>query len=78
MNQLFPDERWKLHPDWVYCEYNYAGQQDDRRVDTPEKNMRHFLERLADERANFNWGTTRSVPHLSLSRCSLTFHLTSG
>merc|ERR1719412_2774650 len=62
VNQLFPDERWKLHPDWVYCEYNYAGQQDDRKVDTPEKNMRHFLERLADERANFNWGTTRVRP----------------
>ena len=19
-------EQWKLHPDWVYCEYNYGGQ----------------------------------------------------
>ena len=61
MNKLFPDERWKLHPDWVYCEYNYAGQED-RRFDTPEKNMRHFLERLADERASFNWGTSRVRP----------------
>merc|ERR1719461_514863 len=61
VNKLFPDERWKLHPDWVYCEYNYAGQED-RRHDTPEKNMRHFLERLADERASFNWGTSRVRP----------------
>ena len=58
MNELFPDERWKLHPDWVYCEYNYAGTED-KKFDTPEKNMRHFLERLADERASFNWGTSR-------------------
>ena len=58
VNQLFPDDRWKLHPDWVYCEYNYAGQ-DDRKFDSPEKNMRHFLERLADERSSFNWGNTR-------------------
>ena len=45
----------------MYCEYNYAGQED-RRYDTPEKNMRHFLERLADERSNFNWGNSRVRP----------------
>merc|ERR1719391_1325277 len=28
VNDMFPDERWKLHPDWVYCEYNYAGSND--------------------------------------------------
>merc|ERR1719342_1636817 len=61
VNELFPDERWKLHPDWVYCEYNYAGTED-KKFDTPEKNMRHFLERLADERASFNWGTSRVRP----------------
>merc|ERR1712123_10150 len=57
-NKIFPDDRWKLHPDWVYCEYNYAGT-DDRKFDSPEKNMKHFLERLADEKANFNWGQSR-------------------
>ena len=45
----------------MYCEYNYAGQED-RRYDTLQKNMRHFLERLADERASFNWGTSRVRP----------------
>ena len=30
VNELFPDERWKLHPDWVYCEYNYAGTEDKK------------------------------------------------
>merc|ERR1719193_1502684 len=60
-NKIFPDDRWKLHPDWVYCEYNYAGT-DDRKFDSPEKNMKHFLERLADEKANFNWGQSRVRP----------------
>merc|ERR1719233_630581 len=60
-NKIFPDDRWKLHPDWVYCEYNYAGT-DDRKFDSPEKNMKHFLERPADEKANFNWGQSRVRP----------------
>jgi len=38
-------EKWKLHPDWVYCEYNYAGQSG-RAFDSPETNMVHFLQRL--------------------------------
>merc|ERR1719507_2030341 len=32
---------WKLHPDWVYCEYNYGGR-NGKVFDTPEQNMRHF------------------------------------
>jgi len=60
-NSLFPDNKWKLHPDWVYCEYNYAGT-DDRKFDTPEKNMKHFLDRLANEKASFNWGENRVRP----------------
>ena len=47
-NKIFPDDRWKLHPDWVYCEYNYAGTDIRFEFDSPEKNMKHFLERLAD------------------------------
>merc|ERR1719228_168564 len=59
--QIFPDDRWKLHPDWVYCEYNYAGT-DDRKFDSPEKNMKHFLERLSNEGVKFNWGQSRVRP----------------
>ena len=36
---------WKLHPDWVYCEYNYGGR-NGKVFDTPEQNMRHFIDRL--------------------------------
>jgi hypothetical protein len=42
---LTSGEKWKLHPDWVYCEYNYAGQSG-RAFDSPETNMVHFLQRL--------------------------------
>ena len=45
----FAGENWKLHPDWVYCEYNYAGNAD-RQFDSPENNMRHFLQRVDDEK----------------------------
>ena len=41
------DGKWKIHPDWVYCEYNYGGTRD-RLFDTPEDMMHHFLLRLDD------------------------------
>jgi len=44
--KVFGSDRWKLHPDWVYCEYNYAGSNGRPEFDTPENNMRHFLERV--------------------------------
>ena len=56
--KVFSSDRWKLHPDWVYCEYNYAGS-NDRQFDTPENNMRHFLDRLSHEGVKFNWGSSR-------------------
>ena len=40
-------DRWKLHPDWVYCEYNYGGQSG-KMFDNPETNMVHFLKRLEE------------------------------
>jgi len=54
-------DQWKLHPDWVYCEYNYGGQAD-RMFDTPETNMMHFLDRLEEERTMFDWGQSRVRP----------------
>jgi hypothetical protein len=59
--KVFSSDRWKLHPDWVYCEYNYAGS-NDRQFDTPENNMRHFLDRLSHEGVKFNWGSSRVRP----------------
>jgi len=59
--RVFSSDRWKLHPDWVYCQYNYAGS-NDRQFDTPERNMKHFLERLNHEGNKFNWGSSRVRP----------------
>merc|ERR1712226_852913 len=59
--KVFSSDRWKLHPDWVYCEYNYAGS-NDRQFDSPENNMRHFLDRLSHEGVKFNWGSSRVRP----------------
>jgi len=59
--KVFSSDRWKLHPDWVYCEYNYAGS-NDRQFDSPENNMRHFLDRVSHEGAKFNWGSSRVRP----------------
>ena len=36
ISHLFTGNDWRLHPDWVYCEYNYAGTPM-REFDTPEK-----------------------------------------
>ena len=44
---LEKDGKWKIHPDWVYCEYNYGGTRD-RLFDKPEDMMHHFLMRLDD------------------------------
>ena len=45
MSELVSDDKWRLHPDWVYCQYNYAG---DRNVefDTPEENFKHFVAKV--------------------------------
>merc|ERR1719228_2519278 len=60
-SRVFNSDRWKLHPDWVYCQYNYAGS-NDRQFDSPENNMRHFLERVSHEGVKFNWGSSRVRP----------------
>ncbi|XP_023323136.1 voltage-dependent calcium channel subunit alpha-2/delta-3 isoform X8 [Eurytemora carolleeae] len=54
-------DRWKLHPDWVYCEYNYGGQSG-KMFDNPETNMVHFLNRLEEEKNQFDWGQSRVRP----------------
>ncbi|CAD6226812.1 GSCOCG00005925001-RA-CDS, partial [Cotesia congregata] len=33
---------WKVHPDWVYCEYSSAS---DKQFSTPEERILHFLGR---------------------------------
>ena len=45
VSDLFTGKDWRLHPDWVYCEYNYAGTPG-REFNTPEENMAHFFVKM--------------------------------
>lgn len=58
--ETFSGNKWKIHPDWVYCEYNYA-RDEDRNFDNPETNLKHFLDRMSKQR-DFNWGSSRVRP----------------
>ncbi|XP_059481802.1 voltage-dependent calcium channel subunit alpha-2/delta-3 isoform X2 [Neocloeon triangulifer] len=42
VTDFFKGADWKVHPDWVYCEYNYANEQP---FSTPEDRVLHFLSR---------------------------------
>uniref|UniRef100_A0A8D8RY65 Voltage-dependent calcium channel subunit alpha-2/delta-3 n=1 Tax=Cacopsylla melanoneura TaxID=428564 RepID=A0A8D8RY65_9HEMI len=42
VTDYFKGSNWKVHPDWVYCEYNYA---DDVNFQSPEEQVLHFLAR---------------------------------
>jgi hypothetical protein len=53
-----------LHPDWVFCQYNYAGDQA-REFANPQENMKHFLVKM--QKPGWNWGTPKVRP---LPKCS--------
>lgn len=42
VTEHFKGNYWKVHPDWVYCEYNSAS---DKWFSTPEERVLHFLAR---------------------------------
>ena len=58
VSSTFEGKDWRLHPDWVYCEYNYAG--DNHEFATPEEGMEHFFVKM--QKPRWNWGTQRVVP----------------
>ena len=64
VSDLFTGDNWRLHPDWVYCEYNYAGTPT-REFDSPEDNMKHFFVKM--QQPDWNWGTPSVLP---LPKCS--------
>ena len=59
VSEKFAGKAWRIHPDWVYCEYNYHGLKGHE-FDTPEEGMKHFFTKM--QSAGWNWGTTRVVP----------------
>ncbi|XP_063239126.1 voltage-dependent calcium channel subunit alpha-2/delta-3 isoform X2 [Bacillus rossius redtenbacheri] len=40
VTEYFKGNNWKVHPDWVYCEYSYASEH---RFKSPEEQVFHFL-----------------------------------
>ncbi|XP_014599810.1 PREDICTED: voltage-dependent calcium channel subunit alpha-2/delta-3 isoform X1 [Polistes canadensis] len=42
VTEYFKGSHWKVHPDWVYCEYNSAS---DKSFISPEDRVLHFLSR---------------------------------
>ncbi|XP_016845340.1 voltage-dependent calcium channel subunit alpha-2/delta-3 isoform X2 [Nasonia vitripennis] len=40
VTQYFKGDRWKVHPDWTYCEYYF---ESEKWFGTPEERVLHFL-----------------------------------
>ncbi|XP_050440544.1 voltage-dependent calcium channel subunit alpha-2/delta-3 isoform X2 [Adelges cooleyi] len=55
ITEYFKGKHWKVHPDWVYCEYNYAN---DHTFKTPEDRVLHFLSR--SKKPGWKWMSLRT------------------
>ncbi|KAK2576412.1 hypothetical protein KPH14_005750 [Odynerus spinipes] len=54
VTEYFKGNNWKVHPDWVYCEYNSAS---DKWFSSPEERVLHFLER--SRKPGWKWMSLR-------------------
>eukprot|EP00094_Tigriopus_californicus_P005874 TCALIF_05660-PB protein Name:"Similar to Cacna2d3 Voltage-dependent calcium channel subunit alpha-2/delta-3 (Rattus norvegicus)" AED:0.25 eAED:0.25 QI:0/0.5/0.53/0.92/0.58/0.61/13/1066/709 len=68
VSSLFEDTNWRVHPDWIYCQYNYAGDHN-REFISPEDTLKHFLIKMQEP--NWSWGTPSVRP---LPKCTNTEH----
>lgn len=71
VTEYFKDKSWRVHPDWVYCEYNslydYAKEREsssesapgdtETNFDTAEEQVLHFLSRAG--RPRWKWMSVR-------------------
>ncbi|VVC44398.1 Hypothetical protein CINCED_3A000365 [Cinara cedri] len=55
ITEYFKGKNWKVHPDWVYCEYNYGNEHSFK---TPEARVLHFLSKT--KRPGWKWMSLRS------------------
>ncbi|XP_029161776.1 voltage-dependent calcium channel subunit alpha-2/delta-3 isoform X2 [Nylanderia fulva] len=55
VTEYFKGGNWKVHPDWVYCEYNSAS---DKFFSSPEERVLHFLART--RRPGWKWMSLRA------------------
>ncbi|KAK2724952.1 hypothetical protein QYM36_001414 [Artemia franciscana] len=51
ISELFKKKNWKVHPDWIYCQYMY--DTPDHALLTPEAEVFHFMER--SQRPAWKW-----------------------
>ncbi|XP_011153333.1 voltage-dependent calcium channel subunit alpha-2/delta-4 isoform X1 [Harpegnathos saltator] len=54
VTEFFKGNNWKVHPDWVYCEYSSAS---DKFFSSPEERILHFLTRM--RRPGWKWMSLR-------------------
>ncbi|XP_055382086.1 voltage-dependent calcium channel subunit alpha-2/delta-3 isoform X2 [Condylostylus longicornis] len=73
VTEFFSGEKWRINPDWVYCEYNTVGDLEKERESsaevsreqepnfaTPEEQVLHFLARAG--RPGWKWMSVRPKP----------------
>ncbi|XP_073999423.1 voltage-dependent calcium channel subunit stolid isoform X2 [Rhodnius prolixus] len=62
VTEYFKGKNWRVHPEWVYCEYNYANEH---KFSSAEEQVLHFLSRT--RRPAWKWMSVRprspSRPH---------------
>ncbi|XP_049864524.1 voltage-dependent calcium channel subunit alpha-2/delta-3 isoform X3 [Schistocerca gregaria] len=54
LTEFFKGNNWRVHPEWVYCEYNYASENTFK---TPEEQVLHFLSRT--RKPGWKWMSLR-------------------
>ncbi|XP_034240269.1 voltage-dependent calcium channel subunit alpha-2/delta-4 [Thrips palmi] len=54
LTECFKGDNWRVHPDWVYCEYNYAS---DHHFKSPEDQFLHFLNKV--RKPGWKWMSQR-------------------
>ncbi|RVE51074.1 hypothetical protein evm_004217 [Chilo suppressalis] len=54
VTEYFKGDDWKVHPDWVYCEYASTSEQS---FNSPEEQLIHFLSRAG--RPGWKWMSLR-------------------
>ncbi|BES90285.1 Calcium channel [Nesidiocoris tenuis] len=54
VTDYFKGSNWRVHPEWVYCEYNYANEHN---FTSPEDQVLHFLART--RKPGWKWMSLR-------------------
>ncbi len=52
--------KWRLNPDWTYCEYVQRDQDNDNLTFTSkEESLLHFLRKIQKAQNSFKWRNTK-------------------